>query len=153
EHEGRLRFGFDALALGERASVVRSFKRLLSGDNATPGRSVTIGSVTIGIEDLVTRFLAAVRDAILVRSTLAEEVRAEPIQSVVAVPANASGAQRLMTLDAFRRAELSPIAMLNEPSAAGFEYTHRHRDTLTSKRDHVVVYDLGGGTFDASLVR
>ena len=43
--------------------------------------------------------------------------------------------------------------MLNEPSAAGFEYTHRHRDTLTSKRDHVVVYDLGGGTFDASLVR
>jgi molecular chaperone DnaK (HSP70) len=43
--------------------------------------------------------------------------------------------------------------MLNEPSAAGFEYTHRHRDTLTSRRDHVVVYDLGGGTFDASLVR
>ena len=43
--------------------------------------------------------------------------------------------------------------MLNEPSAAGFEYTHRHRNTLTSKREHVVVYDLGGGTFDASLVR
>jgi molecular chaperone DnaK (HSP70) len=43
--------------------------------------------------------------------------------------------------------------MLNEPSAAGFEYTHRHRDTLTSRRDAVAVYDLGGGTFDASLVR
>ena len=43
--------------------------------------------------------------------------------------------------------------MLNEPSAAGFEYTHRHRDTLSSKRDLVVVYDLGGGTFDASVVR
>ena len=43
--------------------------------------------------------------------------------------------------------------MLNEPSAAGFEYTHRHARTLTSKREHVVVYDLGGGTFDASLVR
>ncbi len=40
--------------------------------------------------------------------------------------------------------------MLNEPSAAGFEYTHRHRDTLSSRRDLVVVYDLGGGTFDAS---
>ena len=76
-----------------------------------------------------------------------------PIRSVVAVPANASGAQRFVTLDAFRRAGFGPIAMLNEPSAAGFEFTHRHRDTLTSRRDHVVVFDLGGGTFDASLVR
>jgi molecular chaperone DnaK (HSP70) len=153
EDEGHLRFGFDALAAGERACVVRSFKRLLARADATPGREVRIGSVTITLGDLLTRFFAYVRDAVLVRSTLAEELRAGPIESVVAVPANASGAQRLLTLDAFRRAELSPLAMLNEPSAAGFEYTHRHRDTFTSKRDHVVVYDLGGGTFDASLVR
>src|SRR4029079_241744 len=39
-----------------------------------------------------------------------------------------------------------------EPSAAGFEYTHRYRNTITSKREHVIVYDLGGGTFDPSLV-
>jgi molecular chaperone DnaK (HSP70) len=159
EEEGRLRFGFDALAIGDArrdgrpSSVVRSFKRLLAGTDASPSRKVEIGSVSIGVGELVTRFLAAVRDAVLVRSTLAEDLRSDPIVSVVAVPANASGAQRLLTLDAFRRAELNPIAMLNEPSAAGFEYTHRHRDTLTSKRDHVVVYDLGGGTFDASLVR
>ena len=43
--------------------------------------------------------------------------------------------------------------MLNEPSATGFEYSHRYRSTLTARREHVVVYDLGGGTFDASLVR
>jgi molecular chaperone DnaK (HSP70) len=155
EHEGRLSFGFDALAAGEQksSSVVRSFKRLLSERDATTGRQVRIGSVSIGLQELVTQFLCAVRDAVLVRSTLAPELRGEPIQSVVAVPANASGAQRLLTLDAFRRAELHPIAMLNEPSAAGFEYTHRHRDTLNSTRGHVVVYDLGGGTFDASLVR
>jgi molecular chaperone DnaK (HSP70) len=153
ELDGKLRFGFDALAAGNRAAVVRSFKRLLSGTDATPGREVRIGSVSIGTGDLITRFLASVRDAVLERSTLSKEARREDIRSVVAVPANASGTQRLLTLDAFRRAELEPIAMLNEPSAAGFEYTHRHRNTLTSKRDHVVVYDLGGGTFDASLVR
>ena len=45
------------------------------------------------------------------------------------------------------------MALLNEPSAAGFEYTHRYRNTVTSRRDHVVVYDIGGGTFDVSLVR
>jgi molecular chaperone DnaK (HSP70) len=161
EHEGELLFGFDALAARTaRATVVRSFKRLLSGADVTPGRQVEIGSVSITTSDLVTRFLAHVRDAVLERSSLARpskgrkgDTESETIRSVVAVPANASGAQRLLTLDAFRRAGLNPIAMLNEPSAAGFEYTHRHRDTLTSKRDHVVVYDLGGGTFDASLVR
>ncbi len=150
EKDGQLLFGFDALSA---PNVMRSFKRLLSGADVTPGREVQIGTVTIVVADLITRFLGYVRDSVLERSTLAKEAREEAIRSVVAVPANASGAQRLLTLDAFRRAGLEPVAMLNEPSAAGFEYTHRHRSTLTSKRDHVVVYDLGGGTFDASLVR
>jgi molecular chaperone DnaK (HSP70) len=72
---------------------------------------------------------------------------------VVGTPANALGTQRLLTLDAFRRAGFTVRAMLNEPSAAAFEYTHRHGDTLSARREHVVVYDLGGGTFDASAVR
>ena len=151
EKDGELLFGFDALARG--GAVVRSFKRLLADKDARPSRRVSVGRLTLSLDELVRRFLAAVRDAVLTRSTLAAKRRSEPIESVVAVPANASSAQRFLTLDAFRRAELNPIAMLNEPSAAGFEYTHRHRSTLSSKRDHVVVYDLGGGTFDVSLVR
>lgn len=151
DRAGDLVFGFDAL--GSDGLVVRSFKRLLADSDARPDRRIQIGRVSIPLADLVTRFLEHVKEAVLERSTLKEELELEPIRSVVAVPANASGAQRLLTLDAFRRAGLAPVAMLNEPSAAGFEYTHRHRSTLTSKRDHVVVYDLGGGTFDASLVR
>jgi molecular chaperone DnaK (HSP70) len=157
EEKGKLLFGFDALAASaeKRTVVVRSFKRLLAQKDATHGRKVTIGALTIPLHELLTGFLSAVKDAVLQRSTLrkVKDRQKESIQSVVAVPANASGAQRLLTLDAFRRAGLHPTAILNEPSAAGFEYTHRHRDTLTSKRDHVVVYDMGGGTFDASLVR
>src|SRR5262249_5988494 len=110
----------------------------------------------LSLGDLVTHFLEALRTAILARSNLVSDLAPDAsrdLRSVVAVPANALGAQRFVTLDAFRRAGFAPVAMLNEPSAAGFEYTHRHRDTLTSRRDHVVVYDLGGGTFDASLVR
>jgi len=184
EHEGELRFGFDAVAAAGDTSytTVRSFKRLLADAQAAPGRTVRIGSTEIALDELITRFLVATREAIFTRSNLASEgasgKTSKPaagkgdkagrgkrgkrddasapeaeLRSVVAVPANASSAQRLVTLDAFRRAGFNPIAMLNEPSAAGFEYTHRHRDTLTSRRDHVVVYDLGGGTFDASLVR
>jgi molecular chaperone DnaK (HSP70) len=165
EHGGELSFGFDALARAEEATVTRSFKRLLADSMAVPNKSVQIGSVTLGLGELVERFLVGLRVALETQSNLGAErspagktrkkaqPSPEPFRSVVAVPANAHGAQRFLTLEAFRRAGFAPVAMLNEPSAAGFEYTHRHRGTLTSKRDHVVVYDLGGGTFDASLVR
>jgi molecular chaperone DnaK (HSP70) len=68
------------------------------------------------------------------------------------VPANSHSTQRFVTLEAFRRAGFVVRAVLNEPSAAGLEYAHRHPSTLNSRREHVVVYDLGGGTFDAALV-
>jgi molecular chaperone DnaK (HSP70) len=156
ERDGELRFGFDAVAVAEDPSftVVRSFKRLMSGSQADPARPVQIGATTIPLTDLVTQFLVHVREALVTRSTLKRELAREgEISVAVGVPANAYAAQRLVTLDAFRRAGFSVGAVVNEPSAAGFEYTHRHRNTLTQKRDAVIVYDLGGGTFDSSLVR
>ncbi len=103
--------------------------------------------------ELVGGFLAYVRGAILERGVGRRRSRGGALEATVAVPANSLGAQRLLTLDAFRRAGFEVGAMLNEPSAAGFEFTHRHRESLSARRDLVVVYDLGGGTFDASAVR
>jgi molecular chaperone DnaK (HSP70) len=155
EREGELRYGFDAVAVSRDPSwtQVRSFKRLLSRPDAGPAQRVTIGSVVVRADDLVCGFLGHVRDALLERSDVRRSLARKTLRAAVAVPANAHGAQRLVTMDAFRRAGFEVAAMLNEPSAAGFEYTHRHRDTLSSRRDVVVVYDLGGGTFDASVVR
>jgi molecular chaperone DnaK (HSP70) len=156
ERDGELRFGFDALAVADDPSFrfVRSFKRLMSGAQANPAARVTLGGTTLPVADLLARFLTHVREALVTRSTLKRQFAASDTISVaVGVPANAYAAQRLMTLDAFRRAGFVVGAVVNEPSAAGFEYTHRHRNTLTSRRDAVIVYDLGGGTFDASLVR
>src|SRR5690606_15476624 len=59
---------------------------------------------------------------------------------------------RMITLEAFRQAGFQVVAMLNEPSAAGIEYAHRYRSTITARRENVLVYDLGGGTFDSTLV-
>jgi molecular chaperone DnaK (HSP70) len=154
---GDFLFGFEALAAADRDpsyTLVRSFKRFLSDPHAVPGKLVRVGSSSIAIGELLTRFFIALEEALRTRSNLRGPSKSKAtLRSVVAVPANAHGAQRFVTLDAFRQAGFAPASMLNEPSAAGFEYTHRHRDTLTSKRDHVVVYDLGGGTFDASLLR
>jgi molecular chaperone DnaK (HSP70) len=145
ERSGELRFGWQAAPCAGRDgwTVVRSFKRLLSDPRATPVDAVLIGGSRVPLGELLVGFLSSVREAL----------PEPPSNAVVAVPANAHGTQRLVTLDAFRRAGFAVRALVNEPSAAGFEYTHRHRATLSAKRDRIVVYDLGGGTFDASLVR
>src|SRR5262249_60077034 len=72
---------------------------------------------------------------------------------VPAPPANANSNQRFLTLEAFRRAGFQVRGLLNEPSAAGIEYAHHaHRAGPSARRELVVVYDLGGGTFDASVI-
>jgi molecular chaperone DnaK (HSP70) len=96
-------------------------------------------------------FLTDLERAIRSRSNLRVEA-GEPLEAVIGVPANASSTQRFLTAEAFRAAGFQVLAVVNEPSAAGLEFAHRHRKSITSVREHVLVYDLGGGTFDASLI-
>jgi molecular chaperone DnaK (HSP70) len=155
--DGELLFGFDAarVAFDPSYTVLPSFKRLLSSPAARSSQPVRLGDTVVSLGKLLTGFFEYVRDAVLERSTTGRRRSRAPavLEASVAVPAHALGAQRLVTLDAFRSAGFEVGVMLNEPSAAGFEYTHRHRETLSARRDLVVVYDLGGGTFDASAVR
>src|SRR6478609_1266932 len=78
----------------------------------------------------------------------------EPLEAMVAVPANASTRQRYLTIEAFRRAGFEVLGMVNEPTAAAIEFAHRNLGTIAkrSPKRYVVVYDLGGGTFDTSAV-
>jgi molecular chaperone DnaK (HSP70) len=154
ERQGEMRFGFEAeqVATNPEWTVVRSFKRLLN--DPSPGATAQVGSTTVRLTDLLTRFFLALRAALRTKSTLAPLLgKKESLEVFVAAPANAHSTQRFLSLDAFRRAGFDVLGLLNEPSAAGFEYTHRYRSTLSSRKDHVVVYDIGGGTFDVSLVR
>ena len=140
---GELVHGFAAVEAARRgAPHVRSIKRILGDPDAHPATTVPLGGQQFPLLDLLTAFLAHVREQ------LPEQAR----EAAVSVPAHAHTTQRMLTLEAFRRAGFTALAMLNEPSAAGFEYTHRHGGTLNSRRTQVAVYDLGGGTFDASLV-
>jgi actin-like ATPase involved in cell morphogenesis len=94
--------------------------------------------------------VAALRTAIVDRSNLPAK-RGEPLEIMLGVPANANSNQRFLTVEPFVRAGFSVLGLLNEPSAASIEYGHRNRTAQVSER--VLVYDLGGGTFDASLVQ
>ena len=151
--DGALVTGYAALEAGRTRGVpvVRSFKRALGQPWVQTCTPVDLGGTSLGLLEVLTGFLRDLRTSLLEHSTLAVGPD-EPLEAAVAVPAHATGAQRFLTLQAFRDAGFDAVALLNEPSAAGFEYSHRHARTITSKRTKVVVYDLGGGTFDASLV-
>jgi len=149
---GKLRFGPAAAAVRHDPdwSVLRSFKRLLN--DAGPTTTVDLAGRCYRLADLFAGFLAQLKSDLQQRSN-ADLAPGERIEAAISVPANASSAQRFLTLDAFARAGFEVMALLNEPSAAGFEYAHRYRSTITAKREYVLIYDLGGGTFDASLLR
>jgi molecular chaperone DnaK len=73
---------------------------------------------------------------------------AEVRQAVITVPAYFNDAQRQATKDAGRIAGLEVLRLVNEPTAAALAYGLDKR-----KEGLVTVYDLGGGTFDISILR
>lgn len=149
---GDLRFGPDAAAVRHEPGwqKLRSVKRLLN--DAGPRTQVTLAGRSYALADLLTGFLAQLRHDLYHRSN-AGFGPDDPVETAISVPANATSAQRFLTLDAFAAAGFDVVALLNEPSAAGLEYAHRYRSTITAKREYVLIYDLGGGTFDASLLK
>ena len=79
----------------------------------------------------------------------AEDFLGEPVtEAVITVPAYFNDAQRQATKDAGRIAGLEVKRIINEPTAAALAYG------LDSKKENqiIAVYDLGGGTFDLSII-
>ena len=68
-------------------------------------------------------------------------------QAVITVPAYFNDAQRQATKDAGKIAGLEVLRIINEPTAAALAYGLEKQDGKT-----IVVYDLGGGTFDVSIL-
>ena len=81
----------------------------------------------------------------------AEDYLGEEVTDVViTVPAYFNDAQRQATKDAGRIAGLNVLRIVNEPTAAALAYGLGMADT--SGQHRVAVYDLGGGTFDVSIL-
>ncbi len=70
-------------------------------------------------------------------------------KAVITVPAYFNDAQRQATKDAGKIAGLEVLRIINEPTAAAFAYGFKGEEAKPKK---VAVYDLGGGTFDISII-
>ncbi|CAN1186743.1 Luminal-binding protein [Linum perenne] len=86
----------------------------------------------------------------------AESYLGKPVsRAVVTVPAYFNDAQRQATKDAGTIAGLDVVRIINEPTAAALAYGFKKQNQLKRKRtskSKILVYDLGGGTFDVSVL-
>jgi molecular chaperone DnaK len=136
--EGRWTVGTPALnqwALYPERTV-RSIKRKMGRDER-----VTLGEKSYTPAQISALILKALKSA--AENHLGEAVE----QAVITVPAYFSDAQRQATIDAGRMAGLEVMRIINEPTSAALAYGLDH-----SNSEVALVYDLGGGTFDVSLV-
>lgn len=129
-------------------TVARSLKRCLGA--AGPHTRISLGDTSESLIELLTGMVSALKKDLIEASSLRVKP-GEPLEIFLGVPANANGNQRFLTAEAFRRAGFDVLGLLNEPSAASIEYSHSQTGKAPPA-ESVLVYDLGGGTFDASLV-
>lgn len=117
--------------------TVKSIKRLMGTD-----QRVAMGEQTYSPPEISALILRTLK-------TRAEAALRVPVRrAVITVPAYFSDAQRQATRDAGEIAGLEVVRILNEPTAAALAYgADRHGERT------ILVYDLGGGTFDVSLVQ
>lgn len=116
--------------------TIKSIKRKMGSDEC-----VTLGEETYSPQEISAFILKRLK-------AIAEESLGESVeQAVITVPAYFSDKQRQATKDAGEIAGLEVVRIINEPTAAALAYgLDREEDQF------LVVYDLGGGTFDVSVI-
>jgi molecular chaperone DnaK (HSP70) len=134
---GERRYGWQAWACQQYPewTIIRSLKRVLQ--DAGPNTILELADQRLPLTQVLWEMAAALR----------ELLPPEKLEVMLGVPANANSNQRFLTVEAFRSAGCDVIGLLNEPSAASIEFGHKNKINGV-----ILVYDLGGGTFDASLV-
>jgi molecular chaperone DnaK (HSP70) len=144
-------YGWEAVAKQNDAawSVVRSLKRSLRG--AGPHSLIEIGDEHLAVKLLLEETMAALHFDLRERSNLRAK-KGEKLEAMLGVPANANSNQRFLTEEAARVGGFEVLGLLNEPTAAALEFAHRNSQERKGRNNGLAVYDLGGGTFDVSLV-
>ncbi len=131
-------------------TLVRSLKRGLK--TAGPYTEIEVDGHRLNLFLVITEMLSALRRELVERSTLKAD-ESTKLQAMLGVPANANSNQRFLTEESARAAGFEVLGLSNEPSAAAIEFAHGSSSERKGRDNaSLLVYDLGGGTFDASLV-
>ncbi|OWY62831.1 heat-shock protein Hsp70, partial [cyanobacterium TDX16] len=129
----------DRRGISEPERVAREFKRRL-GDT-TP---IFVGGTPYSAEALMSRLLRSVVDEVVTREG------SQPDAIAISHPANWGPYKTDLLSQAVRISELPGATLLTEPEAAALHYASTER---VEAGQVIAVYDLGGGTFDAAVLR
>lgn len=130
--------------VGRSMADVDVYRDKLSYEFVAQGNGVAVNTCQGVISPIQTS--SEILQALTARAT--EALGGELKGAVITVPAYFDDAQRQATKDAAQLAGLPVLRLVNEPTAAAIAYG------LDSKQEGtVVVYDLGGGTFDVSILK
>jgi molecular chaperone HscA len=157
--DGRRQYGQEALsaAAEDPANTIASVKRLMGRRLADLPQAAKL---PYGVEDGVGMLQVQTREGLKSPVEISAELLAVLRQraedsfddllygAVITVPAYFDDAQRQATKDAAEMAGLKVLRLINEPTAAAIAYGLDH-----GSEGLYAVYDLGGGTFDVSLLR
>ncbi len=137
---GKILFGSEAEeAFNEGASgCAATFKRSMGTD----GIYCTIGGKSYTAENLSSMLLKYIKD--YVEAETGEKIK----EAVITVPAYFYAVEREATLRAAQDAGLNVKKIIDEPNAAAMSYGLNH----WRENANILVYDLGGGTFDVTLI-
>jgi Molecular chaperone len=143
DRDGGFRVGREArnLQLSEPERTIRSVKRKMGLDHRyeIDGRAYSPADISAAV-------LSALKAG-------AERALGQSISDViVTVPAYFDDAQRRATLRAGELAKLHVLRLLNEPTSASLVYDQVGKAKTAAESEIVVIYDLGGGTFDVSVL-
>ncbi|MDA1049104.1 MAG: Hsp70 family protein [Planctomycetota bacterium] len=139
DQAGRLLVGQEARnqALLAPERTVKSIKRQMGDETKT-----TLGDQQYSPQEISAMILRTLKER-------AERSLGQPLsKAVITVPAFFKDKQRQATREAGELAGLEVIRIINEPTAASLTY-----EPHTEKNERLLVYDLGGGTFDVSIVQ
>ena len=117
--------------------TVREVKRLIGTD-----QSITMGKRSYSPVEISTMILS------YVRNYAAKYLDMDIERAVISVPAYFDELQRQETMEAGNAAGFFVDRIINEPTAAALSYGLEHMD----EESYVLVYDLGGGTFDVTIL-
>lgn len=132
-------------AMGRSAPEVLALMPQLAGMMAAPQEAVVRLATAAGIKTPVEISADILRHLKhMAEAALGKDVR----EAVITVPAYFDEAARLATRDAARLAGMDVLRLINEPTAAALAY-----GLNTGAEGIYAVYDLGGGTFDISLLK
>jgi len=117
--------------------TIKSIKRKMGQDV-----KVRLGDQEYRPQEISAMILRSLRDR------ASKELGTSVVKAVITVPAYFKDAQRQATREAGELAGLEVVRILNEPTAASLTY-----DAKQQELRRMLVYDLGGGTFDVSIVQ